>query len=284
MSPRRGDVSVAFYGDDSDLQRTFDNVGKGARDMASDVEKAGDSSRDALDGLGGAADGAEGKFRGFGDTITGTGDIMQGFRDGNIAGVAMGFADLAGGITDFVVPALSAMKTAILTGLTPALTAISAHPFIALLVGGALLIAGLVLLEKKFGIVSKTVDAFKDAFTGAWPAIKSVLNLMMAGFEGLANGIITALTLPFKGARWLLDRVGVDIPDVPKVTLPRFHTGGIAGRDMLAVLQQGEQVIPAGQGRGATIVVNVSGVGMGRDFGDAVARALRDNKLIGVTV
>jgi hypothetical protein len=71
--------------------------------------------------------------------------------------------------------------------------------------------------------------------------------------------------------------------------LPTFHTGGVfpgvAGREGLALLQAGETVTPRGQQAGmGNIVINISGVGMGRDFGDAVARALRDNRLIGVTV
>ena len=78
-----------------------DDVGKSARRMSDDIDKG---SRD----IGGAIDDSEGKFRGLGDTIGGTGDIMEGFKTGNVATMAMGFADLAGGISDFVIPALGA--------------------------------------------------------------------------------------------------------------------------------------------------------------------------------
>lgn len=274
-------------GDSSDAEAAFAKVGSSSKDMADDVDtssrRLADSTHGASEGIAGAVDASEGKFRGLGDVIGGTGDVMDGFREGNVAQMAMGFADLAGGMTELVIPALTALKGFLLTGLAPALTAISAHPLIAgILIGGAI-IGGLFLLEKKFGIVSDAVRALKGAFDFLWEGVKFVLNGIAAGLEGLVNIGLKGVLAPLAFAN-AIPGVGALVPDVPTIHLPRLHTGGIAGRDTLAVLQQGEQVIPRGQGRGEGLTINISGVGMGRDFGEAVARALRDNRLIGATV
>lgn len=68
--------------------------------------------------------------------------------------------------------------------------------------------------------------------------------------------------------------------------LPRHHTGGMvpgpAGSPTPILALGGERVVQGGGGGGG-VNIYVSGVGMGRDFGKAVADALRDNQLIGVT-
>lgn len=279
-------IGFVFEGDDKDLQKAFDNVGQGAKDMAADVEKASKRMSDdvggASAGIGGAVDASEGKFRGLGDAIGGTGDVMEGFRTGNVAQMAMGMADLAGAASALVIPAIQGMRTALAGGLAPALTMISAHPLIAGLIGGAAIIAGLILLEKKFGLVSKAVEGLGDIFSSIWPGIKAVINGIIGGLEFIANGSIKVLMAPLSIMNAIPGLKSI-VPNVPQVHLPRLHTGGVAGRDMLAVLQQGEQVIPRGQQGGQGVTINISGVGMGRDFGDAVARALRDNRMIGVT-
>lgn len=281
-------VKLVFAGDSQQLEKTFANVGGASQKMAEDVDKSSRRMASSADSSGrdiaGAVDASEGKFRGLGDAIGGTGDVMEGFRTGNVAQMAMGFADLAGAASALVIPAIQGMRTALATGLAPALTMISAHPLIAGLIGGAAIIAGLILLEKKFGLVSGAVGALGDVFKNIWPGIKAVINGIIGGLEFIANAALMSVTAPIQ----VLNRIpGVKsiVPDIPKISLPRLHTGGIAGRDMVAVLQQGEQVIPRGQGGGGGITINVGGsVITERDLGAIVARALRDNKLIGVTV
>lgn len=287
--PSASEVRFAFVGDDSKLQKTFDDVGAGARDMAKDIDKASGDSRAGFDRLGEGVDGAEGKFRGFGDTISGTSDIMAGFKDGNLVGVAMGFADLAGGLSDFVLPAFTAVRGFIMTSLVPALTAIATHPvFLAIAAGGAIIL-GLILLEKKFGVVSGAVDAFKDALANIWPAVKGGLNTVIGGLETAANAMLDAFTAPFT----LLNKIpGVKnvVPDIPDVRLPRLHSGGVvpgfAGQDVLAVLQAGETVNPRGSSAtagGLTVIVQGSVI-TERDLGRIIADQLRNNRLIGVTI
>lgn len=278
------EVRTVFTGDDSDLQKSFADVGSGAHKMSDDVGKASrdmaDSSRGASKSIVGAVDESEGKFRGLGDVIGGTGDVMDGFKDGNVAQMAMGMADLAGGFTTLVIPALVAMKTTLLTGLAPALTMISAHPLIAGLIAGGAIIAGLIILEKKFGLVSKAVEGLGNVFEAIWPVVKGGLNLILGGLEAIGNAAIAVATAPI-GILNKIPGVKNIVPDVPKLHLPRFHSGGVMAQDGLAILQAGERVTPAGGGGGGpqTIIVQLGD----REIGRVVADALRQNKLIGVT-
>lgn len=272
------EVRTTFTGDDSDLQKAFNDVGSGAKEMASDVgaasKRMADDSGGASRDIAGAVDSSEGKFRGLSDTIQGSGDVMEGFRTGNVALMATGFADLAGGMTQLVIPALTALKGFLLTGLAPAMTAISAHPLIAgILIGGAI-IAGLILLEKKFGVVSTAIGFVKDAAGGLLEALGSVVR----AFRDLWNSTV--------GGRGF-SIGGVDLPgpfDIPgfELRIPRLHSGGVmGGGEGLAILQQGERVIPRGGAEAGpmTIVVRIGD----REIGRVVADALRQNALLGIT-
>ena len=278
------EVRFAFVGDDSKLQKTFDDVGSGARGMAKDIDKASDDARGGFDRLGEGVDSSESKFRGLGDTISGTGDIMTGFKEGDVVGLAMGFADLAGGLTDFVLPAFTAVRGFITTSLIPSLTAIATHPvFIAIAVGGAI-IAGLILLEKKFGVVTGAINLLKDAastvFNVVKDAVTGAVNLIRDGWNATVGG---------KGFSF----GGVDLPgpfDVPGFSLriPTLHTGGMVpgpgGQNVVAMLQAGETIVPRGArpGGGITIVVQGSVI-TERDLGRVIADQLRNNRLLGVT-
>lgn len=294
-------VELIFAGDDKQLTKTFENVGSEAKEMAGEVGQASRRMADDMDGssvdIAGAVDGSEAKFRGLGDVIGGTGDIMEGFKTGNVATMAMGFADLAGGLTNLVIPALTFLKTTLLTTVVPALWAVATHPlFLAVMAGGAI-IAGLFLLEKKFGVVTTAIGWVKDALSDVWDWIQN-------NWDDLAN----ILTTPFLGAFRLISRAwnstvggfGFEIPSwvpglggnsfkLPRMPTFTFHTGGVfpgvAGREGLALLQAGETVIPRGQGGdGGGVVINVAGsVITERDLGRIVADALRSNRLVGVT-
>ena len=294
------EVRTVFTGDDSDLVKAFGNVGDEARGMAKDVDKATRDTSDSFGGLDSAVGESEGKFRGFGDLVGGTGDVMEGFRSGNLQQMAMGFADLAGGIGSLVIPALTALRTTILTSVVPAMWAIVSNPlFLAIAAGGAI-IAGLFLLEQKFGIVSGAVNFVKDALldlfhwvTGNWPLLANIL------------------TMPFLGAFRLISLAwnstiggfGFSIPDFvpviggnsfnfPKMPTFTFHEGGrvpgAAGQEVMAILQAGETVTSLGgqqgKGGGMTVVVNVAGsVITERDLGRVIADALRQNRLVGIS-
>lgn len=259
-------VGVDITGDASGATKAFGDVGDSAKRMSDDV---GSSGRD----IAGAVDGAEGKFRGLSDTIGGVGGVIDGFKSGNVAQMALGFADLAGGMKDLVIPAINSMRGVLMTSLAPALTAISAHPLIAGILAGGAIILGLVALEKKFGLVSTVIDAVKGALSGLWDLFKSGWNNTFGKIS-----------------------INFDIPDwVPGVggkgfhfDFPKLHTGGVfpgvAGREGLAVLQAGETVVPQGQGAGGnSITINVSALDP-HAAARAVTDALRNAQLYGYVV
>ncbi|HKY77448.1 MAG TPA: hypothetical protein VJS45_14970 [Acidimicrobiia bacterium] len=289
---RNAEVNVGFHGDDSDLQRTFDDVGAGAKQMAGNIEKSTADSNDGFDRLGEGVDGAEGKFRGFGDTIGGTSDIMQGFKDGNLVGVAMGFADLAGGLSDFVLPAFAAVRGFIMTSLMPALTAVATHPlFLAVLAGGAIIL-GLILLEKKFGVVTGAIRALGAAAGAVWDAIKTGIEAVIGVIGGLVDGIRTVWNSVLGGkgfsfGGWDPPGPGPTLPGF-ELRIPKLHTGGVvpgvAGQEVLARLQAGETVNARGQASSSGVTIIVQGSLLTeRDLGRIVADAQRQNQLIGVT-
>ena len=305
------EVKTLFTGDESDLLKSFDNVGAGAKEMASDVGKesrrmASDTGGASKD-IAGAVDASEGKFRGLGDAIGGSADVMEGFRTGNVAQMAMGMADLAGSMTALVIPALTALKGFLLTGLAPALTAISAHPLIAAFLIGGAIIAALFLLEKKFGVVSTAINFLKEhALDPLLDVLRTVGEVIGAGFStgvDLARKSINLLIslvetgmnfifTPYRAAAGFLNKIpglGGAIPDfvTKPLKLPRLHSGGVmGGGEGLAILQAGERVIPrggsgpaTGGGGPTTIIVQLGD----REIGRVVADALRQNRLIGVT-
>ena len=288
---RNGEVNIGIHGDASDALQAFDRVGDGAKGMARDIDRASDDARGGFDRLSEGVDTSESRFRGLGDTIGGTGDIMQGFKDGNVIALAMGFADLAGGLSDFVLPALTAVRGFIMTSLVPALTAVATHPlFLAILAGGAI-IAGLIMLEKKFGVVSGAMRALGRAASDVWDAIRGGAEWVINTVERLITSFRTMWNATLGGKGFSFG--GVDLPgpvDIPGFSLriPRLHTGGVvpgvAGQETLAQLQAGETVVARGQASPAGVTIIVQGsVITERDLGRIVADAMRNNALIGVT-
>lgn len=276
-------VSLRIEGDSSDLSAAFERAGASSKEMAADINASSSKARAGFSELDSGVSASEGKFRGLADGINGTGDVMEGFRTGNVALMAMGFADLAGSLSSLVIPAVKSLATVLKTQLTTAMTFVSAHPLVAAILIGGAIIAGLILLETKFGLVSKAVRAVGDALQATWDFIRPILKAMAKALDDMLG--------PLDEVIGGVAKIGTKIGgSVIKGIGGLFHTGGVvpghAGQDVPMILQAGETVVPRGKSAagGSTIVINVSGVGMGRDFGDAVARALRDNKLIGVTV
>lgn len=96
-------VTLTFAGDSTSLEKTFDRVGSGAKDMGDKVERSGRG----FDRVGDSADTADTRAMGFRDTITGFQDLNRGLTgDFDSLGdrlfmIGMGFGDLASGIANF---------------------------------------------------------------------------------------------------------------------------------------------------------------------------------------
>jgi len=268
MAPKP--VTLTFAGDSDDLLRDFEKVGGASKQMAGDIDRASSDSRTSLASLEGGVDASEGKFRAFGDTINGTGDIMEGFRTGNLAQVAMGFADLAGAATDLIIPALKKVGDQVKDVGAKAVEAVTGLNSM----GSTSTLGNIALLGAKLAGVLAIAEALETVLD----------NILGMDF---AHGPLDVL-------RDIGKNNPLGLPDFIKGGLkslnPFGHTGGTvpghAGQDVMMRLQAGETIIPRGNTTaqaGMNLTVNVSGVGMGRDFGRAVADALRDNKLMGVT-
>jgi phage-related protein len=294
---RGNTVELIFAGDSQQLERTFEKVGVSSKDMANKVDRSSKDMSSSFDTVGGSVEGAETTFQNTANTINGTKDVWEGFRTGNVAQMAVGFADLAQGLGQTFIPmlgkvvaklGLTTLATNVMTTAQAALnTVMSLNPIVLVVIALAALTAAFVVAYKNSETFRNIVDAavravgdaaiwVRDRFVDLWNFIKELPARIVNAFKRVP-GIIADI-IPG----------GSVIESVVK-KIPFFHDGGVVpgapGANVPAILQAGETVIPRGQRMGGTtVVVNVSGVGMGRDFGDAVARALRDNRLIGVTV
>lgn len=281
-------VTMTLAGDESKLSQAFDAVGASSEKMADKVKASSrevEQTGDAFDSLGEATDSSESKFQGFADTLTGTQDIMTGFREGDIVGMATGFADLAGGLTEFVVPALSSFAAFLGGPLRTAMSFIAAHP---LLITLGLLTAAFITLwttSETFrniviGVFQAVGGFIKSVFGGAidwlidrWNGVTGFFQRLADGIGRIFSGIGEAIKNAFKSAiNFAIDILnggisGInflirgynsipfapDIPQIPKI--PKLHTGGVVpgmpGTEVPIMAMAGEKVSTSSQGGGA---------------------------------
>jgi len=278
-------VTLTLAGDESKLTDAFDKVGASSKKMADDVDSASADMRDAgsgFDSLAESTDTAETRFTGFSDTIGGVTEGLMAWNDESLStterlqALGMAGADLAGGLTGFLVPALKSMWVGLTTQVIPAIwsftSALLANPITWVVIGIAALIAIIVLLVKHW-------DWVKDAAGNTVRWIRDRWNDLMGWFGGIPawfgrifGGIGDAIAGAFKSAinwvidrlNWLVDRAndliyGInvaspfsDIPYIPHI--PRMHTGGVVpgmpGQEVPIIAMAGERVVPNGQSTG----------------------------------
>lgn len=220
MASRTATVKAVVLGDASEFKEAMKDV-----EVAAD--KAGDSVKrdlnESFDALGEGAGSAEQKFIGLSDSITGTQDVMEGLRTGNVAQLAMGFADLAGAaealwtsvgktITTWwaKVTATTADTAATATNTTATIgqriatvastiatkaqaaaqwalnTALSANPIALVVIALAALVAGFVIAYKNVDWFRNAVDAVARFFVDTfWPILKQVGEWIGTAFVAL---------------------------------------------------------------------------------------------------
>jgi len=113
--------------------------------------------------------------------------------------------------------------------------------------------------------IKDKTSAFIDWISGIPERIRNVFsslaNWISAPFKAAFNSVSDAWNNTVGRLSWTVPgwvpSIGGNSISAPK--LPRFHTGGtvpgIPGQEMLAILQAGEQVIPANRGGGGTTIV-----------------------------
>lgn len=181
------EVRLTFAGDAAQLEKTFDRVGSGAKDMGDKVSDASKSMVDSGAGFDRAAEGfdkAEQRAMGFRDTLTGVQDSMKGvggllkgdFSAENWLAVGAGVGDLASGFANFLIPSLKNAvswfgKTRVGMALVTAAQwlwniALMANPI-------GLIIIAIVALVAAFVILWNKSEAFRNFWKTVWEGIKT---------------------------------------------------------------------------------------------------------------
>lgn len=294
-------VTLTFAGDSAQLEKAFDRVGSSARDMSrkvADSTKAFDQTSSGLGVLGEKADGAERSLIGVHDIIDGTATIMKGPGEQGLVAYIQGWADLAGGLAPIILQ-LAATKFAIIatsvqTFIASAATkvwagaqwllnaAMSANPIGLVIVAIAALVTVIVLIATK-------TTWFQRLWKVAWGGIKSaavgvadaVKNAFRASFNFIADvWNHTIGRLSWSVPSWV-PGIGGNSISVPQ--LPKFHTGGVVpgspGQEMVAVLQAGERITPAGRTGGTEQVSVTFGGDTDSAFAAAFMKLLRTGQI-----
>jgi hypothetical protein len=294
-------VVLTFTADPSKAVAGFNETGDAAGRMGHDVAESGHG----FDRAGEAADGAEGKAQGFSDTLTGVADIGAGTSEimkGNLfegfVTAGQGAADLAGGMAEFLIPALKATKVGTLASAAASKVAAAgakawaaaqrilslsllASPITWIIIAIVALIAIIVLIATKTDWFQRAWrNSWKwitNAASGAWGYLKKIPGWIGTAFSRVANYILSPFRAAFNGISraWnnTVGRLSWSVPGwIPGIggnsvsvpNLPTWHTGGtqpgIKGQGVMAMIQSGEKIIStAGTMTGNGGQITVSG-------------------------
>lgn len=276
-------VTLTFAGETKQIEQSFDRVGTSGKNMG---DKVGESAG-GFDRAGEAADGAEGKAQGFADVLTGTADIGAGtaqIMKGNLfegfVTAGQGAADLAGGMAEFLLPALSKLKISTLASAASQKiaaagskvwagaqwllnTALLASPITWIIVGIVALVAVIVLIATR---TTWFQTLWKNAWRGitaaaraSWDFLKKIPGWINSAFSRVAGYIVAPYRAAFNGIARLwnatVGRLSFSVPSwVPGIggkgfsapRLPTFHAGGIVpgviGTAVPIMAQAGEPI------------------------------------------
>jgi phage-related protein len=202
----------------------FDASKKSVDDYGKGVEGAGDK-----------ADVAETRFQGMKDTVDGVATIMQGPGKAGIAGYIQGWADLAGGMANFVIPAIGMMKKTMITAARQAIVSAGQHvASVARMVGAwivmgvqSLIAAGRIALAWLIAmgpialviaaviglviIIVKNWDTIKRVISAGWDFVKRVTKAVWDAVWGFLKRtwelIKTAVTTYFNVYKTIITTV-----------------------------------------------------------------------------
>ncbi len=170
-------VTLTFAGDESDLTRSIDTVGRSTRDMSDTV---GDSAG-RIDRVGESADQAETRFTGLASGIDGVTTLMD---DPSPQEFAQAIADMADGVANFAVPTVKRLATALIDNGRAAVVSAGQHA-----VAAARTVASWVVMG-----VQAMVNAAKMA--AAWLISLGPVGLVIAAV-GAVIAILVALGVDF---------------------------------------------------------------------------------------
>lgn len=189
-------VVLTFAGDSKSLERTFSNVGAGAKDMSRDLESASSKSERAIKGLNDTVGASESKFMGAADLADGLSTSL-GLNLGPAIDMSRAFGDMAGGFDALVGPALekmtaklkaSALATKAQSIATTILnTVMRANPILLAVTALAALTAGFIIAYKKS-------ETFRNIVQGAMGAARAAIGWVGDKAEWLGQKIAGVVT------------------------------------------------------------------------------------------
>lgn len=266
-------VKLTFAGDSKSLERSLDAVGDGAKDMADDLTDAGKEAGRFSGAVGGMNDkigASESKFMGAADLADGLASTL-GINVGPTIEYARGFADMAGGFTNLVGPAMENLSgkigkmtavTKIQTVAQQGLNAVMrANPIGIIITALAALAIGFTIAYKKSETFRNVVHSIKDAVIDAGKKLAGLADLITTPYQiafrtiaRLWNSTIGKLEVNIPGFLGF-GGISFDVPDIPT-----FHRGGVVpgAGESLARVMGGETIrTPAQEAAigGVTVVI-----------------------------
>jgi hypothetical protein len=160
----------------------------------------------------------------------------------------------------------------IINALTPIISVL-ASMFSGVL-GGAIN-AVMPLIQSVTDILAAVMDFITGVFTGNWEQawngvvniFKGIFNLIPSIVESVINGAIGIINGIINGINKITGTIGIPaIPNIPEVSLPRFHAGGIVDFEAgegLALLKSGEMVLTQAQQANLFAIANGENVSGG---------------------
>lgn len=266
MAGKKNQVTLTFAGDDAQLERTVDHVGESTKRMSAGFAKFG---RALEQDIGVRVD----KVGGGLDLLS---QFIGGPLGGALAGGAFAFDTLSTAMSIVSVANVKAAATwVVYKGAVVASTvaqwalntAMRANPIGVVITAITLLVAVVVLIATKTTWFQTTWrvawGAIKATAVAVWEWLRGLPGRLGSVFSGLARIVSSPFTTAFNAIATMWNRTvgkislhvpswvpsiggkGFDVPDIPT-----FHRGGTVpgapGQEVLARLQAGERVTPAG--------------------------------------
>lgn len=160
----------------------------------------------ALEGVGEGADRGEQRILGLKDSVDGVATVMQGPGKQGLAAYIQGWADIASGLANFVIPAIIQVATAegrqavatvaSTVAQKAAATATKAWAAVQWVLNAALsanpiglVIAAVVALVAAFVIAYKRSETFRAVVQGSLKAVQAAASALLRGFKAAMEGI-----------------------------------------------------------------------------------------------